>query len=411
MLIPLIDTIPRNARHQGSVNLGYDIVADKLNAVRIGWADSLPSKYNIYAFNIFYPMHIFNMLSFMRRNDIPLLKEGRKQRIVVGGQGVSNINCLDNIVNSVYKGEYDGDSIVDGWHRKTIIDTPVSLRDTFSAIELTRGCKYRCKFCEYGWVHGGKFRQKSIENVRKDIDKLIFQSQSKRVNFMSANLGSYYALDELLDYTDSMGIHVTNTDVCLKDFESAKRHLTKRQTIKVGVESFDEKTRASVNKTYSDDKLLEFVNWSVQNTGNIHFYLIYGLPNDDYNRWFAWLKILGEIRKAQQDRLIRMEFNLTNFEPCVGTPLEYAPEVDFREKEYFLKHWSDGLLENNFRKGNEITYINSRGRFGRMENSYKLLMKIKKSDSSITNALISSFKNGIGRTVKDELAYNFVEMC
>jgi len=46
-----------------------------------------------------------------------------------------------------------------------------------------------------------------------------------------------------------------------------------------------------------------------------------------------------------------------------------------------------------------------------MENSYKLLMKIKKSDSSITNALISSFKNGIGRTVKDELAYNFVEMC
>ena len=86
--------------------------------------------------------------------------------------------------------------------------------------------------------------------------------------------------------------------------------------------------------------------------------------------------------------------------------------MNFREKEYFLKHWSDALRENDFRKGGvEVTYINSRGRFGRMENSYKLLMRIKKSDSSITDALISSFKNGIGRTIKDDVASQFVNMC
>jgi radical SAM superfamily enzyme YgiQ (UPF0313 family) len=398
-MIPLVDTIPRNA--------------EKMGADKVLWHEILPTKYHIYAFNIFYPMHIFNMLSFMRKNNIPLLKESRAERILVGGQGVSNLNgCLDDIVDEIYKGEYDGDSIANGWHRKTDIDTPAVFKNTFSAVELTRGCKYRCKFCEYGWVHGGKFRQKNIDSVKSDIDRLIFTTKSKRVNFMSANLGSYYALEELLDYTDAVGIHVTNTDVCLRDFEKAKRHLTKRQTIKVGVESFDEKTRAFVNKAYSDNQLLDFVDWSVQHTGNIHFYLIYGLPNDDYDRWFEWLKILGDIRKSQQDRLIRMEFNLTNFEPCLGTPLADAPEVDFREKDYFLKHWSDALRENNFRKGGgEVTYINSRGRFGRMENSYKLLMRLKKSDSLITSAILSSFKNGIGRTIPDNVAYKFVEMC
>ena len=409
MKIALIDTIPADARNTGIINLGYEIASDKLSADRLHWKDLVTKKYDKYAFNVFYPTHVFNMFAFLRRNNIPLLKEGRTEYVIAGGQGVSNITCLDDIVNEVYKGEIDGDALVNGWNRLTDINTEHVTKGDNTLIELTRGCKYRCKFCEYGWVQGGKFRQKDISVVKNDIDKAIFYGHDRRINFLSANLGSYYALDELLDYCNGLGVYIMNTDVCLKDFDRSKESIINRQAIKVGLESFDEATRKSIGKSYSDDKLMEFFWWSVSHIGYIHLYLIYGLPNDNYDKWYEWLKILGDMRKAKPDRLIRMEFSITNFEPCRGTPFETAPLVDFEHKNMFLGNWTKALKDNNFRNGEgEITYKNGRGRLGRKQASYEMLMRIKYADSSITDALVSSFKKGISRTISDKDALDFL---
>ena len=424
----LIDTIPATARNQGSVNLGFEIVVNHYKPDIYQWRDLLGGRYDLILFNIFYPTHIFNMIAFLKSNGIPVLASERKARplVIVGGQGVSNLNgCLDLIVDEVYKGEIDsaGSQMDDkGWTWAEELTSPLVVKGKNNVIELTRGCKYKCKFCEYSWVAGGRFRWKDTDLVKAQVET-AWNCDRRNINFLSANINSHPDIEDLVHFCDMRGIRFTNTDSCLRDM--FKSPLVGRQgTVKVGIESFDEETRKRIAKPVSDAELLEKINRLVESVSYIHFYLIYGLPGDRYEEWIRWLGILGDIRKAHtkvvptlfgedvvNKKNLRFEFSLTNFEPCTGTPFENEAVVDFSKKAQFLDEWGQALIENGFYRADKIDYGNCRGRFGRKEESYELLMKLKKCGIEITDAIINSFPNGVGRTIKDEKAAAFLEMC
>lgn len=404
----LIDTIPRDARKTSSINLGFEIARE--------WHGLEPTHFTsrvlevpdtIYA-NVFYPMNMINLVSFLKRNKIPVLKEERRQRLVVGGQGVSNTQCLSDIANEIYLGEIDGNYLENGWSRRDEIDSEPRLKEGKAVIELTRGCKYRCKFCEYGWVHGGRFREKDINLVKEQI--LYVLPKSNNINFMSANFGSYSELKSLTEYCKKYNVNVMNTDVCINDIGNLSHKL--QNGIRIGVESFDEKTRQFVNKPISDNALLSFLETYLPESSILHCYLIYGLPGDNYDNWMAWLEKIAKIRRSISHP-VRVEFSITNFEPSLGTPLEDAPMVNFKEKDEFLEVWSAKLIEHGFRKqlgDKPITYSNARGRFGRKEPSYKLLMALKTRDD-LTNAFLSSLHSGVSRSVTDRQAERFLSLA
>lgn len=429
--IALIDTIPVDSMGKGSINLGFELVANHYNPVVYNWTDRIKEDCDVILFNVFYPTHIFNMVAFLRNNNIPILKSDRKESpyVIAGGQGVSNCNgCVDLIVDEVFKGEVEAGENVDskGWMRARELNSPFVCKERNSMIELTRGCKYRCKFCEYGWVSGGAFRHKDIELVKEQIDE-AWRRERRNINFLSANVNSYPNMDELLDYADIRGIRFTNTDICLRDM--FKTRLIERQaTVKIGVESFDEKTRAAIGKPISDDVLLENIIQLAEKVNYIHFYLIYGLPDDRYSAWLEWLEKLERVRKSHTKTVqtlfgddvvntknLRFEFSITNFEPCLGTPLVDVPMVDFVKKDEFLKDWGKGLVEHGFFHAESVDYNNSKGRFGRKEEAYLFLMMLKRGGAEITEAIINSFQKGVGRSMGkkqnlDEIA-KFLKMC
>lgn len=404
----LVDTIPRNARGTGSINLGYEIVREHYDLRYAHFADRVLDIPDVIYANVFYPAHMINLVSFLKRNRIPVLREDRKQKLVVGGQGVSNTRCFQDIADEIYLGEADGDHLEKGWNRRTEIDSAPHIKDSKAVIELTRGCKYRCKFCEYGWVHGGRFREKDIELVKEQI--LYVLPKTSNINFLSANFGSYSELESLSEFCKKYNVNVLNTDVCVNDINGLTFNI--QTGIKIGIESFDEKTRQFVNKPISDSELLSFFETYMPRSTMLHCYLIYGLPNDNYDNWFEWLEKIARIRKSIE-RPIRVEFSITNFEPCIGTPLESAPMVNFDDKNDFLEEWSAKLIEHGFRKQFEdkpITYANSRGRFGRKESSYNLLMALK-TRSDITNAFLSSLHSGVPRSISDGQAEKFLRLA
>ena len=424
----MVDTIPVTARNQGSINLGFEIVADYYKPVIYHWRDKLGEEYDVLLFNIFYPTHIFNMVAFLKNNNIPVLASERKGRpyVVAGGQGVSNLNgCLDLIVNEVFKGELEGAGTQmneKGWVWAEELNSPLVCKGKNNVIELTRGCKYKCKFCEYSWVTGGPFRWKNIDLVKKQVD-VAWNRDRRNINFLSANVNGYPDIEELVRHTDLRGVRFTNADSCLRDMFKSKL-IEQQSTVKMGVESFDEKTRTAIGKPISDDDLLEKISRLAEQVNYIHFYLIYGLPGDRYSTWLEWLAKLRRVRQGHtksvltlfgedtvNTRNLRFEFSLTNFEPCLGTPLADEPMVNFSKKAEFLKDWGEALIAHGFQKAKSIDYGNCGGRFGRKEESYQLLMKLKRSGSEITDAIINAFPNGVGRTIKDDKAANFLEMC
>ena len=402
-MILLVDTIPKDARNQGSVNLGFEIVKEKLSADTCFWWEQVDiTKYDRIAFNVFYPMHILNIVPFLTRNNIEVLKQKRNQTpyLIVGGQGIGKNHILKDIVDEEYYGELDAEDNIKEITSKAVI------KNNKAVIELTRGCKYRCVFCEYGHVYGGKYREKNIDFVKKQILD-IKEKNVKNVNFISSNFAGYSNIDELIQFCIDNKIRILNSDSCLNDVDKILPH-TKHlsRTIKLGVESFDEKSRFLVKKKITDEKLLELVKTLTDKFSYLHFYLIFGIPDDNYDNWIKWLKILSDLRK-NYDKPVRYEFNITNLEPCTGTPFSEYDVVDFKKKEEFLKIWTKALIEYGFHKGTEITYYNCGGRLGRKENSYNMLMELK-TKSDITDKLIYPLKRGVSRSVSDKEALKFL---
>lgn len=402
----LVDTIPANARNQGSVNLGCEIVAMKMGAEVVHWRDTLTFKPDLVAFNVFYPTHLLNICPFLTRNGISPYKGQRDVRVIAGGQGIGQNGILDGICDEVFLGEFEGDETDSkGFRRKSVIDSGVTVKGNKAVIELTRGCKYRCAFCEYGWVHGGKYREKDIELVSSQMDECL-RSGIRNVNFLSANFGGYSKIADLIKLCSAKGIRILNSDSCLKDVGNISPILSGAY-IKLGVESFDEKTRISVGKRITDQELEGMVDMLLEKCSGIHFYLIYGFPDDNYDHWFTWLEKLAAKRKAKTDRSIRFEFSITNIEPCCGTPLEKIPQVDFDKKHEFLHKWGEALIRFGYHQGTSVWYGNCGGRFGRKPASYRLLMALKKGGPELTEKLIKVYPKGVGRTIKDEVAGRF----
>ena len=415
MKLSLVDTTPVDMRNQGTVNLGLNIVANKTKANVIHYTQKDLPKSDIFGFNVFYPMNLLNAFYFINKHK---LKSGE---VLFGGQGVSNLkDGLLKDVGDVWLGEYDGNrKDADGWYRADhIVSNPQTSRSRNGLIELTRGCKYSCSFCEYGNIGGGVYREKDIDLVLRQIDYMVV-NRIRNINFMSANFAGYSKLDELMEYALSKGIRVLNTDFCLMDIPKICKWAKKARlsTVKIGIESFNESTRVSIGKGVPDDRLQTIIEQLLSFASNIHFYLIYGLPDDDYARWGDWVKRLSGYRRhytyslptlfgdtvTKNSKDIRFEFSLTNFEPCRRTPLEFALPVDFNAKDAFLCGWLDVLVREGFyRPKGQITYSTARGRIGRKEKSYKLLMALKNGGGELLPMLLSSQNKGVKRSVLDK---------
>lgn len=430
----LVDCSPKDMRGQHAVNLGYEIVANKLDADKCRFYQKLDNitQYDKIAFNIFFPTHVFNAISFMYRNNIePLLFKRNYPDIIFGGQGArTNPDLLSQIADYVFIGEADGEyTDPSKVHRAISITSEPIIKNKVATIEVARGCQYRCSFCEYGCLCGGKYRSKNLPLLKEQI-VYVKHKGVKELNLLASNLSSYSNIDELLEYVQSLNMGIVNfgVDLYVTDVERMAKWLPIFSTsqVKLAVESFDEATRKKVGKRYTDAQIMEAITILIkQGIHNINFLLIWGLPNDNYNKWIDWLGRLASIRSTfshNQPNLfgdivkfnqfpLRFETTMQNFEPCRGTPLEDVV-VDIDSKEEFLKEWMRGLKLNGFiSQDASESYGLRRGRIGRKPLSYKLTMMLRKGGAELTDALIKSFPKGVGRSISDKEVLKFMEIA
>jgi radical SAM superfamily enzyme YgiQ (UPF0313 family) len=420
-------------RYKGSINLGAEIIISEIrNRDRwvvddVYFGEKIDyRKYDLIAFNIFYVTHQMNLIPFLRENNIPLKKIERngKPLLIAGGQGIINPKPLsdyidyfvmgdgENAIQDILYGienkntEFDNKSI---WtenkeivfdHIPVVKSEPI-IRNGHVVIELTRGCRYRCKFCQYSHI-SGKYREKDFALVK---EQLSFCSRRgyNHINFLSCNLCGYSHIIELLDLCIEKNISVANSDIRINDYFKVENQLEvlKIRTLKTGIETYNEDVRYATGKQISDDDIIAFINHSKHHVGNIHIYLIYGLPYEtDYESWFSFLKKDKELI-ADISNPIRIEHNITNFEPSPYTPFENERYVNFEEKHVFLKRWLKELELNKYLPSAEgHWYHNMKGRLGRMPEQYALTMWLMHGDKSVGRILEMSNIKGTSRSIK-----------
>lgn len=427
-------------RSKESINMGFEIIKQKIieqgwNLDVINFGDKIDkNKYDIIGFNIFYITHQMNLIPFLKENYIEPLVDKRKEKplLIAGGQGIINPLPLSEFIDVFNLGEGDiniknilkayennnmnyiknlkgiygknyNDNITFA-HEKEVDSKPVIFNNR-SMIELTRGCKYKCKFCQYGWT-SGKHKEKDIELVKNQID-YIKNNDINSINFLSCNIGSYSKIEELLDYCIKNKIRLLNTDIRVDEYPQIAYLLNdlKTRTLKVGLESFCEKTRKAIGKNITDEQVEIFIDTALQNNiSNLHFYLIYGLPfEDDYNKWFDYIRYTRDKIK-HIERKIRLEFSIMNFEPFPYTPLKNAGLIDFNKKEDFLKDYLKVLEEVGvIQDASKKWYKNMRGRLGRKEEPYRITMWLLHGGKEVSDILLNLNIKGVNRSIKTSL--------
>lgn len=436
-------------RSQDSINLGLEIISEivkkqgwQLDTYKFGDKIQDVNSYDIIGFSLFYFTQMLNLVPFLKSNNIEPLSSKRNNQplLLAGGQGIQNPKPISKFIDVFCMGEGEGvlEYILENYKNKNILSNHKSLyipniNDNFifnsikdvdskpiiygknSMIELTRGCKNRCKFCQYGWTNG-KYREKNIELVKQQILE-VKDKGIKNINLLSCNLGGYSKINEVLDFCIEENIRLMNTDMRIDEYSeeiAIKLDLLKVRTLKVGVESFSDQTRIGINKNISKIQLDTFIDRALKhNISNLHFYLIYGLPNEEnYNEWFNYMEYIKN-RIKSVDRNIRIEFSITNFEPAIYTPFEKSPLINFQDKHKFMREYLIKQEELGYIKQPAQTkdYKNSHGRLGRKERSYNIGMWLLHGNETVGDVLYELNIKGIGRSINEKIYNQIYKIC
>lgn len=393
------------------INIGLQYAATALKADTCHWKDDLDiSQYDTIGFSVCYVTFICNIVPWLKRHGIEPLKDKRSgPRVIVGGKGVGNINgALDDIVDETFYGEADGKP---GNHIQDPLVSPPVIQGKRAIIEVTRGCKYRCSFCEYAHVLGGKYREKPCYFVTDEIRECAKQG-IRQITLRSANLAGYENLDYILEACEKYGIHQGFADAAPVDIHRIVPWIS-RLRIKspmIGIESFDEATRLKVGggKRMDDDALYKALHSLCEaGAARLRLYLIYGLPGDKYESWYEWVMKLVDLRTSFPHP-IRIDFSITNLNACAGTPLANAPRVDFEKKVDFLTKWIQTCKTYGFYANDwEVRQGNDYGMLGRSEGSYEMTMALRDEGAAFhTQRLLRC--NGVGRSIRPKQAESYM---
>jgi len=96
--------------------------------------------------------------------------------------------------------------------------------EPFVVLETTRGCPYKCVFCEWGGGIGTKIYKKSIDIVKRDIDFMI-EAGFRDAYLTDANFGIFEERDlEIFEYAWNKGFNLTDiSTVKTKNLDRRKR--------------------------------------------------------------------------------------------------------------------------------------------------------------------------------------------
>lgn len=280
--------------------------------------------------SLYWCEDIYDLIRFRARNGI---KDG-SQIIAGGNYAGTSPNAVLPFVGGCFAGDgdnWDGISLEniatsgktiklknDSFECKKIkMETKSVGKNEADIMEISRGCKHKCLFCQYSWLK--PYKEHSFGDIQKELES----KTTKRIRMTCADLFQHSEYNKILDETRRRGIYIANQDAALNSI----KHLTKENIEKsqrFGIDGMSERLRLMVNKNITNDFLIEcLVKYRSLGVGRCLGYNIFGYPTESKGDFEDWIKTLNRvIDNIEPPFTFVISWNA--FMPMPLTPLQWS---------------------------------------------------------------------------------------
>ncbi|MFH2013062.1 MAG: TIGR03960 family B12-binding radical SAM protein [Pseudomonadota bacterium] len=279
---------------------------------------------------------------------------------------------------------------IDKFKTHSVILTPETEFSNMFLIEISRGCRWGCRFCAAGYIYR-PYRKRGLENLREAVADGL--KDKDKIGLVGAAVSDYPMLSELCEFIQTRGGKVSLASLRANSLEDTTVKYLKEsghKTISLAPEVGSERLREVIGKKITEEDILRAVETTISNDIlNLKLYFMIGLPTETIEDIEEIIHLVKKVKNSMlkasegKKRLGKVTLSINSFVPKPATPFQWHPFDDIKSLNNKLK-----IIRNALKKESNVNIISDLPRWGYVQSL------MSRGDRRVGRIILSAYRFG-----------------
>ena len=225
-------------------------------------------------------------------------------------------------------------------------------------VEIARGCKRGCRFCEAGFIYR-PYRERSPKVIQEILNTSLNRTGYEEVSLLSLSAGDYSSIEPLLSILmnqfESKRVAVSFPSLRIESImghlaEEVKR--VRKTGFTIAPEAGTDRLRRVINKEMDEVILFQgLTDLFSMGWKNIKLYFMMGLPTEKEEDLRGIIDLARKIASLGKQQKVHpnISVSVSTFVPKPHTPFQWESQIPLEEMKEKLRFLKNELKQNHLR--------------------------------------------------------------